>query len=214
MSEAADGIQEATAPSIADVSAQALGFLDPHDGRAKYEACMQKVANSLEVLSFHISEDERREIAGAAIAAALRSGRVDPSQQPLAYFKTTARRLAVEHHEKKSSEVLVGDYPDECLSVPCPVSDQRARSDRAPEDADVWELVDEVIEGLPRQREQDVLRRQSNGQDDDAIAEETGRAKNAVYQGRRHGVASVQGQLEQYIRPAHLKPRRTLGGEQ
>ncbi|MFE7276517.1 hypothetical protein [Streptomyces sp. NPDC057623] len=216
MSEAQRGIPEATPADTAHASAQALGFLDPHGGRAKYQAYQRKIAECLATLPFHISEDERYEIAGAAIAAALRSGRIDPSKQPLAYCKATAIRLARKRQDKKSPEVLVGDYPEECLSMPspCSVSEQGASSGRAPQDADLWDLVDDIIDRLPRPRERDVLRRQSTGQDDDTIAAETGRTKNATYQGRARGVQSVQAQLGQYIRPGHLKPRRTLGGEQ
>ncbi|MEV0934287.1 hypothetical protein ACIBMX_10865 [Streptomyces phaeochromogenes] len=214
MSEAAHGIQEATPASTATAIAQALGFLDPRDGRVTYEACKLKVAESLKALPFYISEDERHEIAGAAISEALRSGLVDPSRQPLAYFKKTAERLAIQHQKKKSKEILVGDYPDACLSVPSSESEQEDGSGRAQEDADLWDLLDEAIDRLSRQREREVLRRQSIGQDDDTIAEETGGTKNAIYQGRTHGVESVQARLKQYIRPGHLKPRRTLGGEQ
>jgi DNA-directed RNA polymerase specialized sigma24 family protein len=199
-------------------ASQALGFLDPIGGHAKYQAYQQKIAECLRTLPFHISEDERYEIAGAAIAAVLRSGRIDPSKQPLAYCKMTAIRLAKDHQRKKSGEVLVGEYPEECLSVKSSEGDPGcdglgAGSDRSAEDEDVWDLVDEAVDGLARPRERDVLQRQSVGQNDDVIAEETGRTKNAVYQGRKHGVESVQGQLEQYIRPGHLKSPRSLGGE-
>ncbi|MBZ3904502.1 sigma-70 RNA polymerase sigma factor region 4 domain-containing protein [Streptomyces griseiscabiei] len=214
MSEAAHGVQEAAPGSTATAIAQALGFLDPRDGRARYEACKQKVAESLKALPFHISEDERNEIAGAAISEALRSGLVDPSRQPSAYFKKTARRLAVEHQKKKSKEILVGDYPEACHSVPTPESEREDGSGRFQEDSDLWDLLDEAIDRLSRQREREVLRRQSIGQDDATIAAETGRTTNAVQQGRTHGVDSVQDRLKQYIRPRHLKPRRTLGGEQ
>ncbi|MFF3710256.1 RNA polymerase sigma factor [Streptomyces phaeochromogenes] len=214
MSEAVHGVEDATAASAATVIAQALGFLDPRGGRARYEMCKQQVAESLKTLPFYISEDERHEIAGAAISEALRSGLVDPQRKPRAYFKTTARRLAIEYQKKKSKEILVGDYPDVCLSVPSPESEREDGCGRAQEDTDLWDLLDEAIDCLSRQREREVLRRQSMGQDDATIAAETGRTTNAVQQGRTHGVDSLQDRLKQYIRPGHLKPRPTLGGEQ
>ncbi|WP_416971665.1 hypothetical protein [Streptomyces sp. 4F14] len=175
---------------------------------------MQKVAGALGSLPFHISDDERREIAGFAISEGLRSGLVDPSRQPIAYFKKTAQRLAIEHHKKKSKEILVGDYPDECLSVASSEKEPQDSPGRHQEDAELWEALDEAINRLTRPRERDILRRQSIGQDDDTIAEETGRTKNAIYQGRNHGVESVQAQLRHYIRPERMEPRRTSGGEQ
>ncbi|MFJ9083867.1 RNA polymerase sigma factor [Streptomyces sp. NPDC102384] len=210
MSEATRRIQQA---------AEALGFLDPRDGRARYQTFQVKVAACLTQLPFHISEDERFEIASAAIAAVLRSGRVDASREPLAYCKVTAFRLAQDHHRKREREFLVGEYPEECFTVESAESGpgrggERSCSGRMPEDGDVWDLVDGAIAKLPRPREQEVLGRQSGGQDDETIAEETHRSKGAIYQARTHGVESVRGQLEGYIRPGHVKPRRPMGGEQ
>ncbi|MFE5923071.1 hypothetical protein [Streptomyces sp. NPDC056468] len=199
-------------------AAQALGFLDPRDGRAKYQAFQRKVADCLAALHFHISEDERYEIAGEAIVAGLGSERLDLSREPLAYCKKAAIRLAHKRQGMKSKEVLVGDYPEECLLVKGVEGEagrntQTTSPGRSAEDDDAWELVDGVIGALRSPRQRDVLQRQSAGQDDDTITEETGRTKNAIYQGRTHGVNSVQDQLEEYIRPGHLKSRRSLGGE-
>lgn len=199
-------------------AADALGFLDPGTGSAKYQYYREKITACLAGLPFPMTITERLEVADQAISDVLRSKSFDPTNGPLRYMKTTAQRLARKLQEKRCSEKLVGEFSEIELNrgsgdLHSGGDGPPATSNREKEDDEVWDLVDRAIARIPKPEHQEAVRRQSFGQDNATISQETRTSKNTVYQHRLRAVKAMQAELSPHIRQGHLNPRQSQGDE-
>ncbi|MEU3480870.1 RNA polymerase sigma factor [Streptomyces sp. NPDC033754] len=185
------------------------------DGRTLHAIIREKVFRFLLTLP-ELSDADRYDITDAAILTAYRTGRLDPTQQPVAYVKQIAVRQAQAYLRKRSHEDLTGDFLETCgdrADDAADPADSGRLGNRAREDRKIWEEVDDAIQRIPAQQCREVMERQSHGEDDDSIASDLGTAKNTVYQQRKRGVSAVEEQLKNYIRPVYKPAARSKQGE-
>ncbi|CAM5272672.1 hypothetical protein [Streptomyces atroolivaceus] len=95
-------------------------------GREGYDELCRKVVASLGCFP-QLDPGERADVANEAVLMVLRSGLLDPSKKPVAYIKTTARRLAL-GKLKRDGETVLMDNVD--LSGLADVQVERSRTSR------------------------------------------------------------------------------------
>ncbi|SBV00467.1 RNA polymerase sigma factor, sigma-70 family [Streptomyces sp. OspMP-M45] len=171
-------------------------------GSEGYEELRRKVIASLGCFS-QLNPDERADVTTEAVFMVLRSGLLDPSKQPVAYIKTTARRLALEKLKRAGGTVLMDNVDLSGLA------DVQVEAEPDEQDQEL-ELEARVSQGLsriasPQQRE--VTSRMARGEPAKKVAESLGISRQQVDTQYNRGRAKVRAapEVSPFVRAAYVQ---------
>ncbi|MER5890508.1 sigma-70 family RNA polymerase sigma factor [Streptomyces sp. NPDC001941] len=197
--------------------------MGPHDagrawleslGAAGLERLRGKIIASLGSFT-QLSLAERADVADEAIYDVLRSGRLDPSRQPVAYVKTAAWRLAAKKVSRSAAESPVEHRELELLD------DARTQVDvegLAEEDQDLLGRVMRGLDSLTSSEQRETTVRRAYGESAQAIAQDLGISAQQVSTQRHRGVNKVRAspEVQPFVRQAYLgtvrRPSRPQSG--
>lgn len=155
------------------------------------------------------------DLADEAIFRALRSGHLDPEQQPVAYIKKIAYNLAVKQQEKLRNEDFTGDNAE----MPSDTSDATHHS-VPQDDPQSWTRVDDeelvarveqAITKIPAQQTREVTRLRARGGTPEEVAAQLDIPRHQVDQQYYRGKKAVRSmpEVQPFIREAYLKAGQT-----
>lgn len=175
-----------------------------------------------------LSPAVRQDIASEALYQVLSSGLLDPSRQPVAYIKTTARRLACKWSAQFKSETLVDDGqrldaavtaaasregcstdPQECIVRDASPADRRLWGPT--EEEELLGAVDDAIRDIRAPQTRAVAEMQRQGMRAPDIAVQIGITRNQVDQQWSRGRQAIRSApaVSDRLRPAHIMPPRS-----
>ncbi|MFE9813232.1 RNA polymerase sigma factor [Streptomyces sp. NPDC005548] len=175
-----------------------------------------------------LSHAARQDIANEALYQVFKSGRLDPSRQPVAYIKATAARLACKWAVQLKSETLVDDGqrldaaataaasregcstdPQECVVRDAPPDDRRLWGPT--EEDELLGAVDDAIRDISAPQTRAVAEMQRQGMRAPDIAAEIGTTRNQVDQQWSRGRKAIRSApaVSDRLRPAHIMPPRS-----
>ncbi|WSQ06322.1 hypothetical protein OG604_50820 [Streptomyces sp. NBC_01231] len=175
-----------------------------------------------------LSNAARQDIASEALCQVLSSGLLDPSRQPVAYIKSTARRLACKWSAQFKSETLVDDGqrldaaataaasregcstdPQECVVRDASPADRRLWGPT--EEEELLGAVDDAIRDISAPQTRAVAEMQRQGMRAPDIAAQVGTTRNQVDQQWSRGRQAIRSApaVSDRLRPAHIMPPRS-----
>ncbi|WLQ69324.1 sigma-70 family RNA polymerase sigma factor [Streptomyces glycanivorans] len=169
-------------------------------GSEGYEELRRKVIASLGCFS-QLNPDERADVTTEAVFMVLRSGRLDPSKQPVAYIKTTARRLALEKLKRAGGTVLMDNVDLSGLA------DVQVEAEPDEQDEELEARVSQGMSRIASPQQREVTSRMARGESAKKVAESLGISRQQVDTQYNRGRAKVRAapEVSPFVRAAYVQ---------
>ncbi|MFF5826060.1 RNA polymerase sigma factor [[Kitasatospora] papulosa] len=169
-------------------------------GSEGYEELRRKVIASLGCFS-QLNPDERADVTTEAVFMVLRSGLLDPSKQPVAYIKTTARRLALEKLKRAGGTVLMDNVDLSGLA------DVQVEAEPDEQDQELEAKVSQGLNRIASPQQREVTSRMARGEPAKKVAESLGISRQQVDTQYNRGRAKVRAapEVSPFVRAAYVQ---------